>query len=138
MSAYDEWPRWIGLSDTVPEVRPAEIKPGMSLREIDHLRDVVWKQYPYNKRQGASDWDPLTKTYPADPTGVCRHKAAWLQQRVGGTVLYGRRTDRAEPGMHAVLWVRYGDFGFIVDKDGIWPEQSAPWACDATHRAYRQ
>lgn len=135
---YREWPRWQGLSGKVPYVGAHEAKPHVTLRYAETLRRQVWDEYPYNKRTGATDWDPLTKSYPADPTGVCCHKAEWLRQRLGGTVLYGRRTDKPNTGMHAVLWLKHGDFGFIVDEDGIWPERSAPFACDATHKAYQR
>ena len=64
--------------------------------------------------------------------GTCRHKATWLVQKIGGVVLYGRRTDKVNAGLHAVVWIRRGDYGFIIDRDGVWPERSAPWVCDAT------
>jgi hypothetical protein len=74
-----------------------------------------------------SDWDPVTRSYPADPDGVCRHKATWLQKYLGGTVLYGRRTDEPDSEMHAVLWLEIGGHGFIIDRDGIWHERAAPF-----------
>jgi len=103
------------------------------------MRRKAWDDAPFLKSSGPHpnwDWDPDTNSYPATRMGVCRHKVAWLAQRLGGVPLYGRRTD-GDPGMHCVLWLRIGEHGFVVDRDGIWPEQGAPFVCDASHRAYR-
>jgi hypothetical protein len=135
--SYDSWPRWTGLSGRVPHLPAPPESKGLTLQYAEQMRHKVWREYSYNLRTGATDWDPETGTYPSDPTGCCRHKARWLQDKLGGVVLYGRRTDKAEPGLHAVLWIKRGEFGFIVDRDGIWSEQSAPWVCDGSHRAYK-
>ena len=134
--SYSEWPRWCGLNGPVPHVAAPPEYTGVTLQYVEQMRRKVWDEYAYNKRTGASDWDPMTKSYPADPTGVCRHKVRWLQEKLGGVPLYGRLTNRPDPGMHCVLWLRIGDHGFIVDETGVWPEGSAPFVCDATHKAY--
>jgi hypothetical protein len=103
------------------------------------MRGCAWAPGTYTKSADPqSDWDSVTKSYPARIRGVCRHKAAWLQQVLGGSVIYGRRTDEPKPGMHAVLWINISGREYVVDRDGIWPAETAPFACDGNHKAYRR
>ena len=134
--SYSTWPRWTNLTKAVPTVPAPPSRSNMTLRYAEAMRAHVWAQ-PYNVRKGATDWDPLSRGYPADPTGCCRHKVAWLHRYLGGVPVYGRRTDKgADPEMHCVLWLRIGGYGFILDHDGIWPERSAPFIADGSHKAY--
>lgn len=125
-----------------PNVPAPPAKSGTTLRGAEELRKYAWEMRPFVKAcvSGASDydWDPVTRSFPARTDGTCRHKATWLQRMIGDSVLYGRRTDEVNPGYHAVLWVNIGGHDFVIDRDGVWPAKSAPFACDARHKAYRR
>ena len=98
----------------------ADAKPGVDLRQCEALRRFVWEQCPETRR--SDDYDHVTKSYPADPSGACRHKVEYLRQHLGGVMLTGRRLDGGpKPGLHAALAVRVGGHLVVLDVDGIWP-----------------
>jgi HK97 family phage prohead protease len=105
----------------IPVLMPVDDPEHVTLRMCEELRKFVWDSCPTIPR--SADYDHTTKSYPADPSGSCRHKAAYLQQHLGGQILFGRRTDQGpDPELHSVLAVRVGGGHLVVlDHDGIWP-----------------
>jgi hypothetical protein len=94
--------------------------PEVTLRYAEQLRRYVWEQCPTTAKRPY--YDHQTKSYPPDASGSCRHKVEWLRRRLGGQMLVGRRTDQANPELHAVLAVRIGGQHLIaIDADGLWP-----------------
>jgi hypothetical protein len=107
---------------------PQPAKPGTTLRGAEALRQYAWRPGTFNRAErGIWDWDPVTKSHPARTHGTCRHKAAWLQKQIGGTVIYGYRTDKPNPGLHCVLWINIGGHDFVLDEDGTWPAKGFPF-----------
>lgn len=97
---------------------PLDAHTGVTLRMAEGLRRYCWERCPVIPR--VPDYDHATKSYPADPSGSCRHKVAYLAKHLGGQVLFGRRTDQG-PELHAVLALRVGGHLVVLDFDGIWP-----------------
>jgi hypothetical protein len=75
----------------------------IDLEYVEAARKWVWEARPYRDYRG-SDYDPATKSFPPDPDGLCRHKAAWLAKLLGGRVLLGYRTDEPDAGPTPSHW----------------------------------
>lgn len=101
-------------------------KPGVTLAYAEMMRATAWAKGTFEERP-ESDWDPVTKSWPASISGTCRHKAEWLRQALGGELIVGYRTDRRDRTLHAVLAVNIGGHDFVVDKGGIWPKAAYPF-----------
>jgi hypothetical protein len=108
----------------VPPPPSIKAKPGIRLVEADCLRTWVWAQ-PFNK--APNDWNEINGSHPSDPEGTCRHKSAWLRDRLGGRVIFGRRTDKRGAGPHAVLEIELEGKRMIIDKDRCWDADRCPF-----------
>jgi hypothetical protein len=107
-------------------------KPGVTLAEAECLRAEVWAA-PFEEVDDR-DWDEISQTYPAKMVGTCRHKSAWLCEKIGGKVIFGRRTDRPDGGFHAALLVRIDGRDVVLDNDKTWAASEYPFREEAHPR----
>lgn len=109
---------------SVPPPPSIKAKPGVGWVEADCWRTWVWAQ-PFNK--APHDWNQINGSFPSDPQGTCRHKASYLRDRLGGRVIFGRRTDQRGAGPHAVLEIEIAGEHLIIDRDRVWRVDRAPF-----------
>jgi hypothetical protein len=100
-------------------------RPYVTREFAEMTRCWIWKERGY--KNCPDDYDPVTGRYPALVDGVCRHKATWLCDALGGKVIYGFRTDCKKPEFHAALLIRIDGSEYIIDHDKIWPASDAPF-----------
>jgi hypothetical protein len=117
------------LREYFPEVSPP---PSMAAKRVVSpaprpRRCVATSGISTSSPPAAPDWNPQRGSYPSDPDGVCRHKASYLRDHLGGRVIFGYRTDQREPEHHAVLEIVINGKRLILDNDDIWPAAEAPF-----------
>jgi hypothetical protein len=105
----------------------AKAKQGVTLRFAEEMRQCAWAKGTYIKGLDKGDWNRTTESWPASIHGACRHKCEWLKNALGGEILVGRRTDRKNASLHAVLWITIHGHEFVLDEDGTWPAKGFPF-----------
>jgi hypothetical protein len=102
-------------------------KQGVDLRYAEEMRRCAWSPGSY-RHNDKGDWDRTKQCWPPSIYGSCRHKVSWLRQTLGGEIYVGKRTDRTNAQLHAVLAIRIHEHDWILDEDGLWPAKSFPFA----------